>query len=141
MVKVNAILLPGINDGHMIEVARTMGEMDVDIFNIMPYFPTKGSNFEEMPEPAKDQVRELRKAAQVFVPQMTHCKRCRADAVGLLDDPLNQKLMDRLAFHATTPIPLSSAPKYCHEDDNEDGYAFNASAPGLMWHWPPGKAP
>nr|WP_319394476.1 nitrogenase cofactor biosynthesis protein NifB [uncultured Desulfobacter sp.] len=129
MVKVNSILLPGINDDHMVEVARTMGEMGVDIFNIMPYFPTKGSNFEDMPEPAKGQLKELREAAKVFVAQMTHCKRCRADAVGLLDDPLNQKLMDRLTFHATTPISLPSAPKYCHEQDCDDGYAFNAAGP------------
>ena len=129
MVKVNSILLPGINDDHMIAVARKMGEMGVDIFNIMPYFPTKGSNFENLEEPGKEVVKELRKAAQVFVPQMTHCKRCRADAVGLLDDPLNQKLMDRLTYHATSPIPLSSAPKYCHEEACEDTFAFNASAP------------
>ncbi|WP_321495717.1 nitrogenase cofactor biosynthesis protein NifB [uncultured Desulfobacter sp.] len=120
MVKVNSILLPGINDHHMVKVAEKMGEMGVDIFNIMPYFPTKGSNFENMSEPPNDQVKELRKAAQVFVPQMTHCKRCRADAVGLLDDPLNQKLMDRLTYHATTPIPFPMAPKYCHEDPVAD---------------------
>jgi nitrogen fixation protein NifB len=131
MVKVNSILLPGINDDHMIAVAEKMGEMGVDIFNIMPYFPTKGSNFENMEEPGKDVVKELRKAAQVFVPQMTHCKRCRADAVGLLDDPLNQKLMDRLTYHATAPVPFPNAPKYCHETpgEDEDTYAFNDTAP------------
>ncbi|MDX9964035.1 NifB/NifX family molybdenum-iron cluster-binding protein, partial [Desulfobacter postgatei] len=131
MVKVNSILLPGINDDHMIAVAEKMGEMGVDIFNIMPNFPTKGSNFENMEEPGKDVVKELRKAAQVFVPQMTHCKRCRADAVGLLDDPLNQKLMDRLTYHATAPVPFPNAPKYCHETpgEDEDMYAFNDTGP------------
>ena len=93
MVKVNSILLPGINDGHMVDVAEKMGEMGVDIFNCMPYFPTKGSNFENMEEPGKETLREIRKAAQVFVPQMTHCKRCRADAVGLLDDPLRNNFV------------------------------------------------
>lgn len=130
MVKVNSIILSGINDDHMPEVAKKMGEMGVDIFNCMPYFPTKGSNFENMEEPGKDLVKKIRKAAQVFVPQMTHCKRCRADAVGLLDDPLNQKLMDRLTYHATAPIPFPNAPKYCHEASvDEDVYAFNSSAP------------
>jgi len=130
MVKVNSIILSGINDDHMPEVAKKMGDMGVDIFNCMPYFPTKGSNFENMEEPGKDLVKKIRKAAQVFVPQMTHCKRCRADAVGLLDDPLNQKLMDRLTYHATAPIPFPNAPKYCHEASvDEDVYAFNSSAP------------
>ncbi|WP_320040283.1 nitrogenase cofactor biosynthesis protein NifB [uncultured Desulfobacter sp.] len=128
-VKVNSILLPGINEDHIVEVARKMGEMNVDIFNIMPYFPTKGSKFEDMKEPGKDLVKELRKAAQVFVPQMTHCKRCRADAVGLLDDPMNVKLMDRLRYHATTPIPLSRASRYGREDAvKEDFDAYNDPA-------------
>jgi len=121
MVKVNAILLPGINDTHMIDVAKKMGEMDVDIFNCMPYFPTRGARFENMEEPGKDLVKKIRTAARAFVPQMTHCKRCRADAVGLLDDPLNQRLMDRLTYHATAPIPFPNAPKYCHEAPCADG--------------------
>ena len=130
MVKVNSILLPGINDDHIIEVAKKMGEMGVDIFNCMPYFPTKGSNFEDMAEPSKEVVREFRKAAQVFVPQMTHCKRCRADAVGLLDDPMNVKLMDRLRYHATTPIPLAGGPMYNRDESiSEDYFGFSASAP------------
>ncbi|WP_321492121.1 nitrogenase cofactor biosynthesis protein NifB [uncultured Desulfobacter sp.] len=130
MVKVNSILLPGINDEHMVDVAKKMGEMDVDIFNIMPYFPTKDSNFEDMPEPSKDQLKELRKAAQVFVPQMTHCKRCRADAVGLLDDPLNQNLMDRLTHHDTSPDPGSGTAKDSHEMPGiKDTFAFNATEP------------
>ncbi len=129
MVKVNSILLPGINDEHMIKVAEKMGEMGVDIFNCMPYFPTKGSNFENMEEPGKELVRKIRTAAQVFVPQMTHCKRCRADAVGLLDDPMSQKLMDRLTYHATAPIPFPNTPKYCHEEPSADACASNAPAP------------
>ena len=106
MVKINSIVLPGINDGHMEEIARKMGELNVDIFNCMPYFPTDGSNFSHLGEPPKKMIKKIRKTAQAYVPQMTHCKRCRADAVGLLDDPLNRELMDRLTYHANTPIPF-----------------------------------
>ena len=129
MVKVNSIILPGINDDHMPEVAKIMGEMDVDIFNCMPYFPTEGTHFENMEEPGKDLVKKIRKEAQVFVPQMTHCKRCRADAVGLLDDPMSQKLMDRLAYHATAPIPFPNTPKYCHEEGCENACTSSPPAP------------
>ena len=128
-VKVNSILLPGINDDHIIEVAKKMGEMGVDIFNIMPYLPTKGARFENMKEPGRDLVNKLRKAARVFVPQMTHCKRCRADAVGLLDDPLNLKLMDRLRYHATSPVSLSRASKTRNEQAGKGNlYTFNSRA-------------
>jgi len=130
MVKVNSILLPGINDEHMVAVAKKMGEMGVDIFNIMPYFPTKGSNFENMPEPDKGKLKELRKAAQVFILQMTHCKRCRADAVGLLDDPLNRDLMDRLTFHAKSSNPGGDAPENGHETPAiKETFAFSATEP------------
>ena len=60
---------------------------------------------------------------------MTHCKRCRADAVGLLDDPISQQLMDRLSYHANTPIPFPNAPKYCHEESCADTCTSCSPAP------------
>ena len=106
LVKVNCIILPGINEDHVEAVAKTMGEMGVTIFNCMPYYPNDGANFSHLEEPSAAVVKAVRKSAGDHVPQMTHCKRCRADAVGLLDDPMNTHLMDRLRYHATKPIPF-----------------------------------
>ncbi len=44
MVKVNAIVLPGINDHHIEAVAEKMAELGVDLFNCMPYFPNERAN-------------------------------------------------------------------------------------------------
>jgi len=110
IVKINSIVLPGTNDHHIPEVAKKTAELGANLFNCMPYFPTKGSNFSHLEEPPARMIKKLRKSAQVHMPQMTHCKRCRADAVGLLDDPMNAHFMERLTFHANTPIPFPVAP-------------------------------
>ena len=86
MVKVNTIVLPGINDLHVDRIAEKMAELGVDLFNCMPYYPNEGSNFSHLSEPAPEQITRLQKAAKKYIPQMMHCRRCRADAVGLLDE-------------------------------------------------------
>lgn len=96
LVKVNSIILPGINDHHIEEIARKMAELDVDLFNSMPYYPNQGSAFENLEEPDKATVAKIRKAAGQYVKQMTHCTRCRSDAVGLLGEMPSQHLMDTL---------------------------------------------
>ncbi len=96
LTKVNTILLPGINDGHIEEVAKTMGDLDVDIFNCMPYYPNAGSAFEYLPEPTAEQLERIRKSAGKYVKQMRHCTRCRADAVGLLGEAPSPGLMKSL---------------------------------------------
>ncbi|WDP90516.1 MAG: nitrogenase cofactor biosynthesis protein NifB [Desulfobacter sp.] len=106
LVKVNTIVLPGVNDHHIEAIAEKMAELKADIFNCMPYFPNEGANFSHIKEPAPKLIKKLRKAAQQHIPQMTHCKRCRADAVGRLDDPMSTRLMERLQYHANAPIPF-----------------------------------
>ncbi|WP_027368402.1 nitrogenase cofactor biosynthesis protein NifB [Desulfocurvibacter africanus] len=83
-VKVNTILTPGYNDGHIEELAKAMASMSVDMLNVMPLHPTADTPFEGIREPDKAFVEKLRKAAEQHLPQMRHCRRCRADAVGLL---------------------------------------------------------
>lgn len=83
-VKVNTIVIPGVNDTHIQAVAEKAHELGVDLQNLMPMHPTEGTPFGELVEPSKEQINALRAEAGPLVPQMTHCRRCRADAVGLL---------------------------------------------------------
>ena len=101
MVKVNTIVLPGINDHHVVDIARTMEKCGVDLFNCMPYFPNQGSNFADLKEPSEEMIADIRKKAGAYIPQMLHCSRCRADAVGHLDEENDDDLMGRLMFHAS----------------------------------------
>lgn len=93
IVKVNSIILPGINEDHIETVARKMKELDVDLFNCMPYYPNAGSEFEHLAEPSIETVKAIRKAAGKHVKQMRHCTRCRSDAVGLLGDIPSESLL------------------------------------------------
>ncbi|MGE4556655.1 MAG: radical SAM protein [Desulfovibrionaceae bacterium] len=95
-VKVNSIIIPGLTDGHCVEVARQAKAMGVDIHNLIPLKPAANTPFGALPEPGKELVAELRKQAGEYVPQMTHCQRCRSDAVGLLHKDRSQELAQAL---------------------------------------------
>jgi nitrogen fixation protein NifB len=97
MVKVNSIILPGINEDHIEVVARRMAALGVDLFNCMPYYPNVGSDFEHLSEPDKPTVEKIRKGAARHIQQMRHCTRCRADAVGVLGEALDEGLMNTLS--------------------------------------------
>lgn len=110
-IKVNSIVIPGVNDHHVPQVARKMGEMGVDILNAVAYYPNKGAAFADIPEPSKEMMSAIQKAAAAFLPQMRHCTRCRADAVGLLGEKMNKKLMTALKrCEAMKPQPETPAP-------------------------------
>jgi nitrogen fixation protein NifB len=86
IVKVNTVIIGGINDEHAIDIAEKMSELKVDILNCIPFYAVEGSAFAERPEPTPAMIHTIRKAAGEFIPQMQHCTRCRADAIGLLSE-------------------------------------------------------
>ncbi len=86
IVKVNTIIIPGVNDLEACDVARTMSDLGVDIQNCMQMFPNPGAPFGNIREPSHDEISSIRSHAEKIIPQMKHCARCRADAVGLLDN-------------------------------------------------------
>jgi len=95
-VKINSIILPGINDHHMEDIAAKMAELKVDILNCIPYYPNEGAYFKDMKEPSPEMVASVRKAAGKHIKQMHHCTRCRADAVGLLGESPETRIMEAL---------------------------------------------
>jgi len=92
MVKVNFIVIPGVNDRHVEEVAKAMKDLGADLFNCMPMFPNPQTPFENIPEPDKAMLRAVRERAEKHLQQMRHCTRCRADAVGLLEKDRSAEL-------------------------------------------------
>jgi nitrogen fixation protein NifB len=89
MVKVNTIVIPGVNEDHVIDVARSMKGVGADMLNLIAVYPVQGTPFGGLAEPPSTAMAALRTAAEEHLPQMKHCTRCRADAAGLLgqDDP------------------------------------------------------
>ena len=102
-VKINSILIPGINDQHILKVAETIKELGADLFNCMAMFPNVGTPFGSIPEPSKEEVAAMRTEAEKFLPQMRHCTRCRADAVGLLDQDRTEEMRGCLSACAQLP--------------------------------------
>ncbi len=83
-VKINSIILPGINDEHIKVVAEKVASLGADIMNCIPVVPNKNTVFAEMKEPDSKLVFKTRLLAKEHIKLMTHCARCRADAAGLL---------------------------------------------------------
>jgi len=96
-VKVNTIIVPGINDSHVEEVAKTMALLGVDIHNCMPMYPNRDTPFEEIEEPSKEMIDAVREKAGRYLPQMLHCTRCRADDAGLLGENGNGRIRELMA--------------------------------------------
>ena len=101
--KVNSIIIPGINDNHVIAVASKVAELGADILNCLPYYSTTETVFENIPEPSLEMVAEIQTATSEYLPQMKHCARCRADAVGIIGEINNEAMMQKLAEAAALP--------------------------------------
>jgi nitrogen fixation protein NifB len=95
-VKINTVIIPGINDDHVVEIARQMADMKADIFNAIPMYHVAGTPFADIAPLAHEKVERLRNAAGSYLPQMSHCSRCRADAAGMIGEKQNDEIMDLL---------------------------------------------
>jgi len=103
LVKINSILIPGVNDHHVPEVARVLARLGVARFNCMPLRPVQGTRFGSLVEPTREELARVRHDASQHLPQMEHCSRCRADAVGRIGhDPSPEQLIV-LRRHADRP--------------------------------------
>jgi nitrogen fixation protein NifB len=102
-VKINTIVMPGINGEHTAEVAREVASLGADIMNCIPVYPVAGTLFEGLGELDRGKLAELRQATAKFLPQMQHCTRCRADAVGLLGEAQSAELIELLRTTAAGP--------------------------------------
>ena len=98
-VKVNTVLIPGINQDHVEAVAKTVREVGASIINIIPLIPQYKLN--HVPPPTCEQLRQAREQAERFLPVFRHCQRCRADAV----DIIGGKDYSKLLYRVTTPVP------------------------------------
>ena len=106
IVKINIVMLKGINDHHIPEVVKKMKELGVYITNIMPLIPAPGSVFENFPQTTMKDVNEMRNSCELDVMQMRHCKQCRADAIGLLGEDRSQEFRDH--EESLTPVSAST---------------------------------
>jgi nitrogen fixation protein NifB len=90
LVKVNSVLIPGVNDEHLKEVSRVVKAKGAFLHNVMPLIaePEHGTFYGLMGQrgPSNDELQALQEACAGDMAMMRHCRQCRADAVGMLGE-------------------------------------------------------
>jgi predicted Fe-Mo cluster-binding NifX family protein len=59
--------------------------------NIMRLIPVEESLFYGIPAAGEDELTALRKSCAAILPQMYHCRQCRADAIGTLEHDISPR--------------------------------------------------
>ncbi|MBT2290282.1 nitrogenase cofactor biosynthesis protein NifB [Paenibacillus albidus] len=100
LVKVNSILIPGINDHHLPAVSEHIKKLGAVLHNVTPLIIAPGSQYEQDGRKAP-RPKELNQLQEVLgrdgMKVMRHCRQCRADAIGLLGQDRNQDFtLDKL---------------------------------------------
>ncbi|EJC80738.1 nitrogenase cofactor biosynthesis protein NifB [Rhizobium leguminosarum bv. trifolii WSM2297] len=106
LTKVNSVMIPGVNDEHLVQVNKSVKDRGAFMHNIVPLIsePSHGTYYGQTGQrcPAPFELTALRDRLEGTTEVMRHCRQCRADAVGLLsDDRANEFTMDQLAAAAT----------------------------------------
>ena len=90
LCKVNSVMIPGINDKHLVEVNRAVKSRGAFLHNIMPLIsaPEHGTVFglNGQRGPSAQELKALQDSCEGEMNMMRHCRQCRADAVGLLGE-------------------------------------------------------
>ena len=101
LVKVNSVMIPGVNDEHLKEVSRIVKEKGAFLHNVMPLIAEAehGTFYGVMGQrgPTSDELMALQDECAGDMNMMRHCRQCRADAVGLLGEDRGEEFtMDKV---------------------------------------------
>ena len=91
VVKINVVMVPGINDSHIPELVKAVKALGVYIVNILPLIPVDGTRFSGMRAPTPQERKELMDLCGLDIRMMRHCRQCRADAIGKLGEDRSQE--------------------------------------------------
>ncbi|HEX2955512.1 MAG TPA: radical SAM protein [Chitinispirillaceae bacterium] len=129
-VKINSIIVPGINEVHIPVVAQKMAELGADVMNCLPLNPVEGTAFESIGKPDHEMMQKVRWEVSSHMKVVRHCQMCRADAAGRLGAQNSTLISDLLRTTAKMPLnPLENRP-----------YVAVASREGMLINEHLGKA-
>lgn len=120
ILKVNTVIIPGINDRHISDIAGEVSLLGANVQNCIPLYPVEGTPFEHINPVSRTELEMIRMHASQYIKQMTHCQRCRADAAGMLGES-NPEEITKL---------LSEASEWKYEQERP--YVAVASIEGLF---------
>lgn len=101
LVKINSVMIPGVNDRHIEDVSQTVKAKGAFLHNVMPLIaePEHGTFYGVMGqrEPTHAELQSLQNTCAGSMSLMRHCRQCRADAVGMLgEDRGDEFSMDKV---------------------------------------------
>ncbi|MGP0106728.1 nitrogenase cofactor biosynthesis protein NifB [Rhodoblastus sp.] len=95
LTKINSVMIPGINDQHLIEVNKWVKARGAFLHNVMPLIsdPAHGTHYGLTGQrgPTAKELKALQDKLEGGAKLMRHCRQCRADAVGLLGEDRGQE--------------------------------------------------
>lgn len=81
VIKVNSVLIPGVNEDHIKEIAKLVHSKGASIMNVLPLIPL--NKFKDTPKPDCKLLARVRDEAEEYLPIFRACTQCRADAFGI----------------------------------------------------------
>jgi len=93
-VKVNTVLIPGLNNDEVEKIAIEAKKRGAFIMNIIPLIPLH--RFKDWRRPSCEELEEARKKAGKHLRVFRLCRQCRADACGI---PGKEKAVGSTYFH------------------------------------------
>ncbi|MDR1086226.1 MAG: radical SAM protein [Deltaproteobacteria bacterium] len=85
IVKINTVLVPGVNDGHVAQIAETTKKWGAELINIIPLIPS--GELINCQAPSQEEQAAAILAAEKHLTVKRNCRRCRADACGIPGGP------------------------------------------------------
>ena len=81
VVKVNSVLIPGLNDEHIVEIAKEVKKRGASLMNILPLIPL--AKMKDYERPDCSMMESIREQVEEIIPVFRACTQCRADAYGI----------------------------------------------------------
>ena len=81
-VKINTVLIPGVNSNEIEEIAKFYSKLGAYIMNITPLIPLY--KFKNKQPPTCEELKEARGKCEKYIKQFRMCQQCRSDAAGLI---------------------------------------------------------
>lgn len=129
MVKVNTVIIQGVNDQEVGDIAQKMKSLGVDIMNPMAMVENQLAAFGPEHVPTAATMVAVKETVKAHLPLMSHCARCRADAIGLIGEKMSDEDMEMVkTFASSQTVELKPGPP----SNGKRPYVAVASMEGLF---------
>ena len=130
LVKVNIVMIPGINDGDIPELVKMVKGLGAYIVNILPLIPVEGTEFSDRRAPTPKERMDLMDRCELDARMMRHCRQCRADAIGLLGEDRSSEFSKGASCQSSCG-PLSNEPSLISLKGPNEGRVAVATSDGI----------